>query len=866
MSTYYVNITSGTTSGTGADDAPFNYNQFVNYLDPDYNIEFNPSDLETSAIPGVSAIDGDIVKVRGYSDVGLMTSALSSSISEYSFFSFHDSLSGSIDIEAWDLSAYGPPLLYVPSDGLDMQFFNLGLSGQGYGGELSATIKDFVLNAKRISDSGNYHMFGNGQENLAKKLNIKLKNSTFIATQGYGAYLFSGLNVDMVVSAHPNFEVYGCTIMATQFKDIYTIDNFEVYDSVIPGVEIQAGAQSYYSSATTWVFENNISYSDIFQISSGDTTNANEPVYIDDIVISDTTSSAVDIQHAYFSNSATMDYRNFNIPSGGATEAFRIDNGYDYGITVDKRLAFGHYAFIPPKSFYTDITEGVDVGYGTKGSPFNYNQFVNFYNPDYVIGGGLAGTSALSVDVMYVRGNKNINFLEIENPEFEFYNFDCFVSIHESLSGDVDIRGWDIETNGPPVVIYRVNGDGGDEESFNDFGIFDLGNMSAYSLGDEVTLKIKDFMFDRYLGDEDDYVEGYGGLVVTLIEWQQPEKKFNFEFRDVGFKASKFEKMYVEHYQGLDDETISTSAHGDISFYGCTFDISYYFGQWQKHIVTYESYDSVYNCLDFIEATSMTDMGFESYNVVKMNNNVTNLSDFTTYHLGSPGDVVDYVEPVENSYILRYTDKGNTTDQAAYYKNKQFMAYTNFNLVDGGATETFRITNGYNNGLFDGLRLSEGAYSFLEVSATSGTGHIGSFYFGEGFNNALISANPAAILLYPALSAINNQSIGVVGVIKLVVPVVEVTTTKAFDFDFSAVPRTGSTPLLVDFHVYGYEPTGRYVDVWEPFEFRWWFDYGISGGINDYVTCASDRAEWVYYGFNGQQYDVRCCVMYRIKT
>jgi len=825
MATYYVNITSGTTSGTGSESGPFNYNQFVNFLDPDYNITFNPDDLETSALAGVSATDGDVIKVRGYTEVDLVTSGFgdASPSTAFSFFSFNDSLSGTIDIESWDLSAYGPPVFLTRDGSYDIAMFNLGLSGQGYNSELTATIKDFVLKSDITADFQLYVLYGNCQSAMGKKTTTKLKNCAIIGRYGI---LQNSYDIDTNVSAHSNFESYGCSFIMEEMRNMYFFDEFKIYDSVIP--KFRVGTTSEWTSGTTWVFENNISdYNGGLVIVSGDVSNANDPTYISDIV-KYWDVSAIDVEHAFFSNSAAMDYRNFNIPTGGATDTFRIDNDYNYGATLDKRLAFGFYAFPPPKDYYVDISNAVEAGYGTKGSPWNYNQLVNFFNPEQVIEGETASVSAVSGDIVNVKGARSNSFLT-NVEQLGSYNRVSFIDCHESLTGDIELRGWDVSANGPPVIYNRT------DESV--MSMISIGDISANPYDQELNIIFKDFMVDDYTG-EDTHV-AYG-------------------------------KFYIINKTPTESGTLPyvTSAFGDVSFYGCTFDCDPRIGSFQL-CQRFTSYDSVF-IVDFVKDDYIgIDFKFLSHNIVEMNNNLTTFTSeglSFTDQLGSPGDVAQYTAPVVNEYLLRYEDKSNFNDQVAYYRDRELMLYQNFNVPVGGSTSGFRESNGYNNGLFDGERTTYGAYAFGELVITSGTGHIGSFYFGTGFNNALITADPAVILLYPALSSIDNQSIGVVGVIKLVAPQVEVTTTNSFNFDFSGTPRAGSAPLIVDFHVYNYYPTGRYTDIWEPYEFRWWFDYGVSGGPNDYVSCATDRAEYTYCGFNGQQYDVRCCVMYRLKT
>jgi hypothetical protein len=154
---------------------------------------------------------------------------------------------------------------------------------------------------------------------------------------------------------------------------------------------------------------------------------------------------------------------------------------------------------------------------------------------------------------------------------------------------------------------------------------------------------------------------------------------------------------------------------------------------------------------------------------------------------------------------------------------------------------------------------------FSIETSTSGfrTGHIGAFYFGGDFTNGIAEYTIPTLTLTPTLSAGVNCVANYIPVtLRLIVPEEIATGIKYFDYQFSATSVSGENPLYVTFEVYNHIPKGKYEGLYEPTEYRWWFDYGVTSGANDYASCASNIAECIYCGFYGQEYDVKLEVLY----
>jgi len=462
-------------------------------------------------------------------------------------------------------------------------------------------------------------------------------------------------------------------------------------------------------------------------------------------------------------------------------------------------------------TYYVNINSTVATGDGTQLTPFNYKQLVNFFNPTIEIDGEVVVTSASSGDVIKVAGAKTTDYATSPNT------IKMFVSFHESLSGAFTIEGWDVVNNGSPILYY--------DDSW--FSLFDRGDDYLTSAIDStLDITLKNFIVDVY-----DTSTNYT-LAVTDYEWASPSRKISYDFKTVAFKSGTFTQSYS------DESDVVTSGYSNVALYGCTLDVETI--QSFSKIDTFEMYDCILK-------QDNLDLDLQSYSTLKANNNLTTIENYTSY-VGSPGNVVDYIEPTYNTGLLGYSVEANSNNQITYYQTKSLLEYQNFNISDGGATDAFRTANDYATGLFGETRVSYGAYVFELSNSEFLTGHIGAFYFGGDFENVEITVDPGVIEFQPLSCAGVETSGDGVGVISLVVPEIRVFAFDSFAFDFSGTPVDGASPLYVKYHVYNYEPRGKYAGVWEAYEFRWWFDYGTSGGANDYIAYTEDRVNWLYCG------------------
>ena len=128
-------------------------------------------------------------------------------------------------------------------------------------------------------------------------------------------------------------------------------------------------------------------------------------------------------------------------------------------------------------TYYVNISNAIAIGDGSIGSPLNYNQLVNFFNPEYIIGGEVIATSAQAGDVIKVKGSKTEDYAPSDNTYV-----DMFVSFHESLSGSFSIEGWDVLTEGSPILYNE-------ETQFSLFGRANEYKTSAIDSTLDITLK-----------------------------------------------------------------------------------------------------------------------------------------------------------------------------------------------------------------------------------------------------------------------------------------------------------------------------------------------------------------------------------------
>ena len=700
------------------------------------------------------------------------------------------------------------------------------------GDDVNLVIKDLAV-THMFSDASVF-FYNNYPSSAEKKIDITFKDcilhtdAAFVMSRLYGSTFLE-------TSAYPTLSFYGNTIQhGSGFAYLENVSAVNFYDNVVISDWAYSVHWSGLSAESSAFGDSNITNNATFAYGDANVDDFDDPVYIGCLEAYPFTSNFA-ANHALVTNTDTSNYITYNIPLRGKDSAFRITNDYNEGLAGSERVTYGAYSFLSGSQSYSDITLGISDGYGSSGCPYTYEQAVKFFNQNLSIapGGENSQTSAIDGDVLNVKGCREGDIwwhdgLQVSNVIF---------SLSEDLiSGTYEIKGWDVATNGSPAIgtgVYTT--------------LFDVAGYQLSGANPHFT--IQDFTF---------YVESFANVVYEEAFFQSARPKIDIDFKTIGFKTTDIMSHTFEGESPPAYEASAIDQYSELGYYGCTFDVSGSMKDF-SHVKKMEIYDSV------ILATS-ADLDLRAESELVANTNLTNMENFTT-GVGAPGTVSAYVEPTYNSTLISYLNEANISLQLAYFKDKVLMEYPRYGLPDaaGGAIESFRIANGYNTGLFGAERQSFGAYSFDVVPDTFLEGHIGAFYFGDDFENVDIEVDPGVIEIVAFSGANVDMDTGNAPLIKLVVPEVEATGFNSFPFDFSGTPRNGSSPLLVDFHVFNYEPQGTFAGLWEAFEFRWWFDYANSGSPTDYVSCATDMAEWLYCGFFGETYDVRCCVMYRPK-
>ena len=141
-------------------------------------------------------------------------------------------------------------------------------------------------------------------------------------------------------------------------------------------------------------------------------------------------------------------------------------------------------------------------------------------------------------------------------------------------------------------------------------------------------------------------------------------------------------------------------------------------------------------------------------------------------------------------------------------------------------------------------------------------GHVGSFYFGGSFVNGIAEYDPPTLSFeFPLSAGVSATAYGDLA-LRFEVPDGIAIGVNAFDYEFSATMVSGSSPMYVEFEAYNYLPKGRYEGIYSPVEFRWWFDYGVTSGANDYESSNSPSISHLFCGNYGDEYDVRLIVIY----
>lgn len=224
--------------------------------------------------------------------------------------------------------------------------------------------------------------------------------------------------------------------------------------------------------------------------------------------------------------------------------------------------------------------------------------------------------------------------------------------------------------------------------------------------------------------------------------------------------------------------------------------------------------------------------------------------------------------------MISYTD-------VALYKNNDVLVNDFGTVVSASPTLThsfvvesddvdvsYAFKGTVSGGDMDGTQVASDQIFISSFVDGLNKGHIGAFYFGGEFENSVIDTYTIPTIFVSPIGFVEDSLLQNVPVptITLSVPS-ETSNIKLYDpweFDFSASPRSGRSPFETTFKVFNYEPIDNYVDVWEAYEFHWWF-----GDSGDIIVTSSDTISHVYCGsggVSGTAFDVSACVKYRLKN
>jgi len=177
----------------------------------------------------------------------------------------------------------------------------------------------------------------------------------------------------------------------------------------------------------------------------------------------------------------------------------------------------------------------------------------------------------------------------------------------------------------------------------------------------------------------------------------------------------------------------------------------------------------------------------------------------------------------------------------------------------------------YNTGLFGETRDGVGAFYFDSVASVSGLGHIGAFYFGpvdETVSSDLMEVS--AVLLVPTVTvsaAVSGTVTPTVWQVRTILLQPTIYAFKDLEVDFVGVPRSGVSPLTVDFTaIVKWSPGMR--DKYRVKEYIWCFDYDYTNNIckENWVTTDQNPITHVYTGYRGQKFTPKVCVTLELIT
>ena len=225
-----------------------------------------------------------------------------------------------------------------------------------------------------------------------------------------------------------------------------------------------------------------------------------------------------------------------------------------------------------------------------------------------------------------------------------------------------------------------------------------------------------------------------------------------------------------------------------------------------------------------------------------------------------------YSQQVFGDVALYRGEQFISTIKAVCYRNDPMLTYPlTITTEDRDVDFTFRGV--VVNGPMDGITVISSPFRIDSSMIPEGQGSIGSFYFGPTFTNALIDSLTIPKFEINVMDFTQDATIERVNPAMFImsVPKLSAYTHSPFDFDFSATPLAGSSPLKVKFTAYNYEPKDQYANTWEASEFHWWFDY--ANYPSQITITKTDTTTHMYcYPSNSRKFDVKLCVKYKVKN
>ncbi len=465
-----------------------------------------------------------------------------------------------------------------------------------------------------------------------------------------------------------------------------------------------------------------------------------------------------------------------------------------------------------------------DIGVGTEISPFNLEQFGS-YSRDSMVDG----------DIYYIKGHRHV-------PDDELYFIEMF-GRDESTPINVDIIGWDVATNGSPIIQW----DNKDEWSH----LFRVTYINVNITFKNMILHSKSSFYPS----------------IT------PMRNITYDFKTVLFMTPKFKS------------NSSNSINSNIRYYGCTFNAT---SQEFLALDRLEFYDCVFDG----ESVLLHHIG-----EIRSSNNITNVRDFLS-GISHIGVLSQYSNP---RYIqIESTPEVSDFDGYINYYTDEFKLFYPVYRVSESDSDTmraFRTTHTYNTGLFDHERKTYGAYCMSATPPIGDTyptsGHVGAFYFGGEYTNADTTAKATRLTITPCVTVSIDTHAYIDPVVLKLTPTATATGNMNFCVDFVAKDRSddtyppfcrnmgnicgceccttedhlkdyntpvmGGNALVVDFSATA-KSRGSF-EGFMPTAYKWWFDY--SNHPDEFVTCASPYATHTYCGGYLEDFDVRLCVDFR---